>query len=156
MTPRPGVAYDDEMAEPTETPAIPAPLEFPIPFGPDMFSGCPPMSPPLIGFGGKWTPKILRSLEGAPRRFTELQTVLRGITPKVLTESLRAMERDGLLTRTAYDEVPARVEYELTDLGRSLLVPMTASCEWSRRHLPDLLRARASWHGTPRSEAELI
>jgi DNA-binding HxlR family transcriptional regulator len=71
-----------------------------------------------------------------------LQVPLRSITPKVLTESLRAMRRDGLLSRTAYDEMPPRVEYELTPLGRTLLEPMAACCAWSEQHLPKLLRAR--------------
>ncbi|NRQ30427.1 helix-turn-helix transcriptional regulator [Nonomuraea sp. NN258] len=110
-----------------------------------MFADCPPGLPP-IRVGDKWTAKIIRCLESGPRRFTELQRPLRGITPKVLTESLRAMERDGLLTRTAYDEIPPRVEYELTPLGRSLLEPMEASCNWNRRHLGELLRARDSWY----------
>ncbi|MFC4010396.1 winged helix-turn-helix transcriptional regulator [Nonomuraea purpurea] len=117
----------------------------PEPLDPDMFTGCPPVASP-IRIGDKWTAKIVRSLESGPRRFTELQTVLRGITPKVLTESLRAMERDGLLTRTAYDEIPPRVVYELTDLGRSLLEPMNAGCEWARKHLSELIDARKSWH----------
>ncbi|MDP4507796.1 winged helix-turn-helix transcriptional regulator [Nonomuraea turcica] len=115
-----------------------------VPLDPDMFTGCPPVAAP-IRIGDKWTAKIIRCLESGPRRFTELQTPLRGITPKVLTESLRAMERDGLLTRTPYDEIPPRVEYALTDLGRSLLEPMNAGCEWSRRHLAELMRARESW-----------
>ncbi|WP_245642224.1 winged helix-turn-helix transcriptional regulator [Nonomuraea candida] len=123
----------------------PYPDGMPEPLDPHMFTDCPPVSPP-IRLGGKWTAKIIRCLESGPRRFTELQIPLRGITPKVLTESLRAMERDGLLTRTAYDEIPPRVEYELTGLGRSLLEPMNAGCEWSRRHLPDLMRARDAWH----------
>ncbi|MGW0803811.1 winged helix-turn-helix transcriptional regulator [Nonomuraea sp. NPDC002799] len=115
------------------------------PLDPDMFAGCPPVAAP-IRIGDKWTAKIIRCLESAPRRFTELQTTLRGITPKVLTESLRAMERDGLLTRAAYAEIPPRVEYTLTDLGRSLIEPMNAGCEWSRRHLSELIDARESWH----------
>ncbi|WP_181958248.1 winged helix-turn-helix transcriptional regulator [Nonomuraea deserti] len=119
------------------------------PLDPDMFRGCPPTAAP-IRVGDKWTAKIIRCLEAGPRRFTELQRPLRGITPKVLTESLRAMERDGLLTRTAYDEIPPRVQYELTALGRSLLEPMNAGCEWSRKHLAELMRARETWHaGTP-------
>ncbi|MCF6469932.1 helix-turn-helix transcriptional regulator [Nonomuraea sp. MG754425] len=114
---------------------------------PDPPHACPPVSAP-IRIGDKWTAKIIRCLEHGPRRFTEIQRPLGGITPKVLTASLRAMERDGLLARTAYDEIPPRVEYELTDLGRSLLEPLNAGCEWSRRHLPELMRARAAWQAT--------
>lgn len=67
------------------------------------------------------------------------------VTPKVLTQTLRAMERDGFLTRTAYDENPPRVEYELTALGRSLLGPLDATCAWAREHLPELTDARAAY-----------
>ncbi|GFJ95919.1 hypothetical protein Prum_095610 [Phytohabitans rumicis] len=83
-------------------------------------------------------------LAGRPRRFSELQVPLGSVTPKVLTESLRAMCRDGLVTRTAYDEIPPRVEYELTPLGRSLLEPMAAGCAWNREHLAELLAARTA------------
>jgi DNA-binding HxlR family transcriptional regulator len=106
-----------------------------------MFAGCATGTSP-VRIGDKWTSKIITCLLDGPRRFSELQVPLRGITPKVLTESLRAMERDGLVSRTTYPEIPPRVEYELTPLGRSLLKPMAACCEWSREHLPALLDAR--------------
>jgi DNA-binding HxlR family transcriptional regulator len=109
-----------------------------------MFAGCTHASPP-IQIGGKWTAKVIRCLETGPRRFSELQAPLRGATPKVLTETLRAMERDGLITRTSYPEIPPRVEYELTRLGRSLLAPLAAACEWTESHLADLLQARGTY-----------
>lgn len=96
--------------------------------------------------GDKWSGVVLRCLDGGPRRFTELRVPLHWITPKVLTETLRAMERDGYVTRTAYDENPPRVEYALTDLGRSLLGPLDTACEWTREHLAEIERARAA-HG---------
>jgi DNA-binding HxlR family transcriptional regulator len=108
-----------------------------------MFSGCAHVTPPFR-IGDKWTPKVIRCLEAGPRRFSELRVPLRDVTPKVLTETLRAMERDGLVTRTAYAEIPPRVEYELTALGRTLLKPMAACCEWAEAHMPELLRARAA------------
>lgn len=108
---------------------------------PDMFASCKTDRQP-IRIGDKWTAKIIACLRDGPRRFSELQVPLRGITPKVLTESLRAMQRDGLLTRTAYDETPPRVEYELTPLGHTLLEPMAACCTWNEQHLPQLLDAR--------------
>ncbi|MEV5705925.1 helix-turn-helix domain-containing protein [Actinoallomurus sp. NPDC052274] len=114
------------------------------PLDPDMFHECRDGAMP-IRIGDKWTARIIRCLEGGPRRFSELRIPLRGITPKVLTESLRAMERDGFVRRTAYAEMPPRVEYELTALGRTLLEPMEACCEWSRRHLPAFLDARQTW-----------
>jgi DNA-binding HxlR family transcriptional regulator len=69
---------------------------------------------------------------------------LRGVTPKVLAETLRAMQRDGLVIRTAYPENPPRVDYELTPLGRSLLPLIEVAREWSRENLAALLEARGS------------
>ncbi|MEV6101507.1 helix-turn-helix domain-containing protein [Nocardia sp. NPDC051981] len=100
------------------------------PLDPGMFANCLPIRPP-IQIGGKWTAKIVVSLAGGPRRFSELETVLLGITPKVLTESLRSMQDSKLITRTSYDEHPPRVEYELTPLGRSLLEPIAVACRWT-------------------------
>ncbi|MEU3482740.1 winged helix-turn-helix transcriptional regulator [Streptomyces sp. NPDC033754] len=99
-----------------------------------------------IRVGGKWTAMVLRCLEdGTPRRFTELRVPLHWITPKVLTETLRAMERDGFLTRTVHDENPPRVDYALTALGRSLIEPLDAACDWARAHAPAITEARASY-----------
>ncbi|MFD4182721.1 winged helix-turn-helix transcriptional regulator [Rhodococcus sp. NPDC058514] len=113
------------------------------PLDPGMFDGCSP-GPAPIRIGDKWTARIIACLRDGPRRFSELQVPLRTVTPKVLTESLRALERDGLVTRTAHAEIPPRVEYELTALGRSLLEPMAAACAWSREHLDQLLDARTA------------
>ncbi|MCQ8773664.1 winged helix-turn-helix transcriptional regulator [Streptomyces telluris] len=95
--------------------------------------------------GEKWTGVVLRCLEGGPRRFSELRVPLHWITPKVLTETLRSMERNGFLTRTVHDENPPRVEYELTALGRSLLGPLDAACDWARVHLPEVVEARTAY-----------
>lgn len=111
-----------------------------------MFTGCSHVSSPFR-IGGKWTPKIVRCLEAGPRRFSELEVPLRGITPKVLTETLRSMERDGLITRTVGGEVPPRVDYELSALGRTLLAPMAACCAWAAEHLPELRDAREAYEG---------
>ncbi len=85
-----------------------------------------PVETTLLLIGSKWKVLILRDLEDGPRRFGELRKSVGGISQKVLTSSLREMETDGLLTRTAYPEVPPRVEYELTPLGKSL-APVLAS-----------------------------
>jgi DNA-binding HxlR family transcriptional regulator len=84
---------------------------------------------------------VIRCLETDPRRFTELRVPLRAVTPKVLSETLRAMERGGLLTRTPYDENPPRVEYALTPLGRTLIPLLDAARVRSETHLPQLLAA---------------
>ncbi|MFE6226939.1 winged helix-turn-helix transcriptional regulator [Streptomyces sp. NPDC057854] len=96
--------------------------------------------------GDKWTGVVLRCLEdGSARRFGELRAALPWITPKVLTETLRAMERRGFLTRSAYDENPPRAEYALTPLGRSLLGPLDTACAWARAHGAEIGSARAAY-----------
>lgn len=99
---------------------------------------CPSALSP-IRIGDKWAGMIIRCLEDGPRRFSELRIPLRGVTAKALTKSLRALERDGLVRRTARLR---RVEYELTPLGRSLLEPMAAVCAWAQDHWAELLDAR--------------
>ena len=94
--------------------------------------------------GGKWKPEILWHLRKKPLRFLELQRSIPRITQSVLTQNLRELEADGLLTRTAYPEIPPRVEYELTDLGKTVLPVLDAISGWGReymkttnRNLPD-------------------
>ncbi len=127
------------MTETTFAPPPPQALPAEL-FDPDCLS-----SPMPIKVGDKWTWLILRCLEAGPRRFSELKVPLRGITPKVLAQSLRALERDGLLTRTEFDENPPRVVYELTALGRSLFGPMDAACAWARQNLGQLAAAREAY-----------
>ncbi|MDO4921669.1 MAG: helix-turn-helix domain-containing protein [Phascolarctobacterium sp.] len=80
--------------------------------------------------GSKWKLLILRNLLQRPWRFNEMKKTLEGISQKVLTDSLRSMEADGLITRTVYPEVPPHVEYALSDLGRSLRPVIKAMEEW--------------------------
>jgi DNA-binding HxlR family transcriptional regulator len=112
------------------------------PLDPNMFDPVCPSDLSPIRVGDKWAGMIIRCLEQGPRRFSELRTPLHGVTGKVLTQSLRALQRDGLITRTAHAERPRRVEYELTPLGRSLLEPMAAACAWAQEHWNELLDAR--------------
>ncbi|KJS56441.1 helix-turn-helix domain-containing protein [Streptomyces rubellomurinus] len=115
----------------------------PAPLPADLLpADCPVPSVPVLG-SRKWAWRIIRCLEDGPRRFSELRVPLAGITAKVLAESLRSMEQDGVLVRTEFDENPPRVEYALTPLGRTLLGPMDAMCAWSRENLAGLLAARA-------------
>ncbi|MFB7474096.1 winged helix-turn-helix transcriptional regulator [Kitasatospora sp. NPDC056184] len=117
----------------------------PAPLPPDFFDPhCPVQRIPVLG-SRKWAWKIVRCLEGGPRRFSELRVPLVGITAKVLAESLRSMEQDGAVSRTEYAENPPRVEYALTPLGRTLLGPMDAVCDWSRANLAELLAAREAF-----------
>ncbi|OHV40718.1 HxlR family transcriptional regulator [Pseudofrankia sp. EUN1h] len=95
-----------------------------------------------VQIGDKWTAMVILCLEARPRRFTELKQNLGSVSAKVLTDTLRAMERDGLVSRSAFDENPPRVEYQLTALGRSLLQLVEAARNWARDNLDDLLSAR--------------
>jgi len=107
-----------------------------------MFDPLCPSDLTPIRIGDKWAGMIIRCLEHEPRRFSELRIPLRGITAKALTKSLRTLERDGLIMRTAHAEPVRRVEYELSPLGRSLLQPMAAACAWAQEHWDELLDAR--------------
>jgi DNA-binding HxlR family transcriptional regulator len=112
------------------------------PLSPDMFDPVCPSSMSPIRVGDKWGALIIRCLEDGPRRFSELRVPLRGITAKVLTQSLRGLERDGLITRTAHTDAIRRVDYALTPLGRSMLVPLAAVCAWADENWDRLLDAR--------------
>lgn len=123
------------------------------PLDPDLFRDCDTDRLP-VQVGDKWTTRILICLDDGPRRFSELRVPLPEVTPKVLTETLRALQRDGMITRTVYGaELPRRVVYELTPLGRSLFEPMAAQCAWTRAHLDELRRARARAARVPAAQA---
>ncbi|CBT77036.1 winged helix-turn-helix transcriptional regulator [Glutamicibacter arilaitensis] len=92
--------------------------------------------------GDKWTPLVLLTLAGGAHRFSALRQGIGAVTPKVLTNTLRNLERDGLVQRTVYAQVPVRVDYELTDLGRGILEPMEILRLWSEEHVPKVLAAR--------------
>ncbi|GLY88445.1 winged helix-turn-helix transcriptional regulator [Actinoallomurus iriomotensis] len=96
----------------------------------------------LDRIGDRWTVLILLTLRDGPRRFTELRRKVNGVTPKVLTQTLRAMERDGLVTREVYAEVPPRVEYTLTALGMSLQTPIQAITDWAEANVGKVMAAR--------------
>ena len=88
----------------------------------------------LSRIGDKWTLLVIGILGTDRRRFTEIAELIPGISRRMLTVTLRALERDGLITRTVYAEVPPRVEYELTDLGRSLQALALSLAEWVSDH----------------------
>lgn len=93
----------------------------------------------------KWTLVVLDELDGATRRFANLQRAVAGISQKVLTQTLREMERNGFVTRTIYPEVPPRVEYALTPLGESVAEAMCALWGWTADHHAEVLDARARY-----------
>ena len=90
----------------------------------------------------KWTGLVVLALSDGTLRFGELRERIGGVAPKVLTQTLRALERDGLITRTVYAEVPPRVEYALTELGASLREPLATIQVWAEKNAGRVLAAR--------------
>ncbi len=90
----------------------------------------------------KWTTLVIYLLSQGTRRYGELQRVVGGISQKMLTQTLRKLEEDGLVRRVIYPEVPPRTEYSLTELGTTLREPLGALCKWAVVHLPDVEKAR--------------
>ncbi|PUB29792.1 HxlR family transcriptional regulator [Promicromonospora sp. AC04] len=106
-----------------------------------------PISPVVDLVFSRWTTPILWVLhEHGTQRFVELERRI-GVTPKVLTQRLRQLERDGLVQREIFAEVPPRVEYRITELGRSLHTVFVALGEWSGAHMADVEAARAGYTG---------
>jgi len=95
--------------------------------------------------GDKWALLVVRTLKDEPRRFTELKRAVDGISQRMLTVTLRDLERDGLLTRTVREVMPPHVSYELTAMGRTLREATAPLLEWSIAHLPHIDAARAAY-----------
>jgi DNA-binding HxlR family transcriptional regulator len=91
----------------------------------------------------KWTCLAVYALADGPMRHGELRRTIQGITQKMLTQTLRSMERDGLVERTVIANIPPHVEYKLTPLGNTLKKPLAAICRWAMDHLSELQEARA-------------
>ena len=110
----------------------------------DAFSAFCPSRRLLDTIGDKWASLVIVALglEG-PKRYSELAARIDGVSQKMLTQTLRGLERDGLLTRTVTPSVPVRVDYQLTPLGLSLLDPIRHLKEWAEAHMPEVDAARA-------------
>lgn len=93
--------------------------------------------------GDKWSVLVVVLLGGGPQRFGELRRAIDGISQRMLTLTLRNLERDGLVSRTVHPSIPPRVEYELTDLGRSLFGPLEVIWEWAQQNHAAIVAARA-------------
>jgi DNA-binding HxlR family transcriptional regulator len=111
----------------------------------DVYAKDCPSRQVLDRIGDTWSVLIVGSLAGGSRRYTELAKRIEGISPKMLTQTLRALERDGLIGRTVHAVVPPRVDYALTPLGRSLLDLVGALETWAEGHIGDVLDARAKY-----------
>jgi DNA-binding HxlR family transcriptional regulator len=92
--------------------------------------------------GGRWTVVVIGALADGPLRFGQLQRRAGGVSPKVLTQVLRALARDSLITRTIYPEVPPHTEYQLTGLGTQLITPLNALGDWAESNIESILASR--------------
>ncbi len=101
----------------------------------------------LQRIGDKWSVLVVTRLGAGPMRFNELRSLIGGISQKMLTTTLRGLERDGFVTRTVFPTIPPRVDYELTDLGRELLVPVQALGDWAMKNMARVEAARVRFDG---------
>ncbi len=116
--------------------AVTDPFELHLP------GNCQGVSEVLSRIGDKWSVLIIMLLANGPRRFNELKRIIGGISQRMLTLTLRGLERDGLITRKVYPTIPPRVDYELTELGHSLKEPVAALGQWAITHLGVIKQAQ--------------
>lgn len=105
-----------------------------VPRGAPDHEACPAVREVLSLVGDKWSVLVVGMLGPQPRRFSELRRMIEGISQRMLTLTLRNLERDGLVTRTVTASIPPRVDYALTELGRTLLEPVSSLASWAERH----------------------
>ncbi|MGC9541689.1 winged helix-turn-helix transcriptional regulator [Streptomyces sp. UG1] len=108
----------------------------------DAFLKSCPTNQLLDRISDKWVSLVVAALAPGPMRYSDLGRKIAGVSPKMLTQTLRSLERDGLLTRTVTPSVPLRVDYELTALGRNLAQLLTAVKNWAETHFDEVHRAR--------------
>ncbi len=111
----------------------------------DLYARDCPSRQVLDRIGDRWSVLLLGALAEGPRRHTQLARHVQGISPKMLTQTLRGLERDGLISRTVHAVVPPRVDYALTDLGDTLGPPLRALEAWATEHMDDVLAARVGY-----------
>ena len=116
---------------------------------------CPAVREVLNRVGDKWSVLVVMRLSDGPQRFGELQKGIEGISQRMLTLTLRGLERDGLVLRTQHPTIPPRVDYELTPLGRSLREPVQALAAWAEKHRFKIQDARQRFDGRTSSSVTL-
>ncbi|MEV4777293.1 helix-turn-helix transcriptional regulator [Microbacterium sp. LTA6] len=109
-----------------------------------MLATCPSRTS-LARIANKWTAMIVVALSGGALRFGEIREAVGGISGKVLADTLRELQRDGIVSRTAFDQMPPRVDYALTPLGRTLQEPLAALGRWAESHIEEVEVARAAY-----------
>ena len=99
----------------------------------------------LACIGDKWTVMVVGALSDGPARYNEIRRSVDGISQRMLTLTLKGLEHDGLVSRTMYPTIPPRVDYELTELGAKLIVPLEVLYDWAIEHRPAILAAREAF-----------
>jgi len=110
-------------------------------------TACTSVTDVLARIGDKWTVMVVGSLREGPLRYNEIQRRVEGISQRMLTLTLKGLEQDGLVNRTMYPTIPPRVDYELTELGHSLIQPLRVLFEWASEHRPEIVAARNAFEG---------
>ncbi|RUM96926.1 transcriptional regulator [Pseudaminobacter arsenicus] len=113
---------------------------------------CRAISEILQRVGDKWTVLVVGMLSNGPMRFSELRHAVGGISQKMLTTTLRGLERDGFVTRTVFPTIPPRVDYELTELGHQLQEPVNALADWARQNTLHINAARSRYDAASKQE----
>jgi DNA-binding HxlR family transcriptional regulator len=118
---------------------------------PDVFNPSCDSRQVLALIADRWSMLIIYALGMRERRHGELKRMIGGISQKMLTQTLRSLERDGIVTRRVHATVPPRVDYRLTPLGKTLMRPLRSICKWAEGHLPQVRAAREATVATSRS-----
>jgi DNA-binding HxlR family transcriptional regulator len=111
----------------------------------DVYSAPCPSRAALDRIADKWTVLIVVALSDGPRRYSELRAAIDGVSEKMLTQTLRSLERDGLVERTVHPTVPPKVEYRLTELGQTLQAPLNAVRDWAELYINAVEAARVQY-----------
>jgi DNA-binding HxlR family transcriptional regulator len=117
-------------------------------------ANCRAVADVLARVGDKWTVYVVRNLSDGPMRFNEIRRSIGGISQRMLTLTLRGLERDGLVTRTVFPTIPPRVDYELTELGRTLIEPLRPVGEWALKNRATVEEARQAFDKAQEKEAQ--
>jgi DNA-binding HxlR family transcriptional regulator len=117
---------------------------------------CSRVAPILARIGDKWSILVIMMLSSGPLRFNELRRRIGGVSQRMLTLTVRGLERDGFLSRTIYPTIPPRVDYELTPLGRSLQVPVNQLGTWTLENLPSIEEAQRRFDEATEATAEPV
>lgn len=119
---------------------------------PEDVAGCP-VRDVINRFGNRWSLLVVICLKDGTKRFTAIKREIEDISQRMLAQTLRQLEQDGLVSRTVVPSTPPRVDYALTGLGRSLMTPLDALVGWARENHDAILEARASWQAPPCASA---